>query len=275
MDNKVYALLAILLASVASVALAPVYAQSTSLTVQTDKSSYQTGDTITITGNVGTIKAGQPVLVQILNEKNNPGFFDQVVPGTDGSFTATSKAGGQYYTGSGTYTVKVTYAGQTKTSTFTFTSTSTGPGGQWKTFTLTAGGQSYQIQYQITGGSVTGMTIDGKLSTLTVTISSTANGNLMIKLPRNVIDAKSATSDSEFAVFADEVSTDATEATPTADTRQLTINFDQGTEKIEIVGTQAVPEFGAIAAIVLGVAIVGIIVATAKYNNKLNFTPRL
>ncbi|MEP0825870.1 MAG: PEFG-CTERM sorting domain-containing protein, partial [Nitrososphaera sp.] len=40
------------------------------------------------------------------------------------------------------------------------------------------------------------------------------------------------------------------------------------------IGDRIIPEFGAIAAIVLAVAIVGIIVATARYG-KFNFTPRL
>jgi|SRR5581483_7823263 len=278
MDNKVYALLAILLASVASVALAPVYAQSTSLTVQTDKSSYMTGDTITITGNVGTIKAGQPVLIQVYNEKNNPAGFDQVMPGADGSYNSTFKAGGQYYAGSGTYTVKAAYAGQTKTSTFTFTASGALV---WKTFTLNAGGKQYPIQYMITGGSITGMTISDKLSTLSINITTTSDGTLTLKLPRNVIDARqnvTTGADSEFAAFADSVenlTVDEKAGTATVDARTISIDFVNGTESIEVVGTWAIPEFGAIAAIVLAVAIVGIIVATAKYNNKLNFSPRL
>jgi predicted secreted protein with PEFG-CTERM motif len=55
----------------------------------------------------------------------------------------------------------------------------------------------------------------------------------------------------------------------------LTIPFEAGAEEIEIVGTWIIPEFGAIAAIVLAVAIVGIIVATARYGKFNNFAPRL
>jgi len=44
----------------------------------------------------------------------------------------------------------------------------------------------------------------------------------------------------------------------------LTIPFEAGTEKIEIVGSVVVPEFGTIAMIVLAVAIVSIIVLTTK-----------
>jgi predicted secreted protein with PEFG-CTERM motif len=278
MDNKAYALLAIMLASVASVALIPAYA-ATTITVQTDKTSYNSGDTIKITGKV-TVDTGavnQPVLIKVQDPLGTIARVDQVMPGADGSYTYSFPSGGKLMAKDGKYTVTVTYKSTTTNqSTFDFKAA---PGGEgsWKMFPLKVGDKTYQIPYMISGGSVSGMTIDGKLATLTVTISSTADGKLDIRLPRNVINAtNSATKAQEdFAVFVDDQNMDATEATPTADARQLSINFDSGTETIEIVGTEAIPEFGAIAAIVLAVAIVGIIVATARYSNKLNFTPRL
>ena len=53
----------------------------------------------------------------------------------------------------------------------------------------------------------------------------------------------------------------------------LHIEYDAGTEKIEIVGSHVVPEFGTIAMIVLAVAIISIIVITAK--TKIALIPRL
>jgi predicted secreted protein with PEFG-CTERM motif len=180
----------------------------------------------------------------------------------------------------GTYKVIVTYKGTTTAqTTFNFNA---GTQGQqaWKTYTLNAGGQSYPIQYIITNGTVAGMSVDQKTSTLVINVSTTGNGNLQLKLPRNVIDSRQGTdgksgADTPFAVFLDEAeNVDADESTPTADMRQISFDLSAGTQKVEIVGTTAVPEFGALAAIVLGAAIVGIIVATARYNNKFNF-PRL
>jgi predicted secreted protein with PEFG-CTERM motif len=274
MDNKAYALLAILLASVASVALVPAYA-ATTITVQTDKDSYATGDTIKITGKV-TVDTGtvnQPVLIQVLDPSgNNRAKLDQVNAAADGSYSYSFPSGGPYMTKSGAYSVVVTYNKISKTSTFNFEAAPA-----WKTFPLKVAGQTYPIQYMINGGSVKNMTIDGPTATLTVNIDSSADGKLDIRLPRNVITATdSATkTDTNFEVFIDEENRDSTEATPTADMRQISIPFDNGSETIEIVGTFAIPEFGAIAAIVLAVAIVGIIVATARYSNKLNFSPRL
>jgi len=53
------------------------------------------------------------------------------------------------------------------------------------------------------------------------------------------------------------------------DGNDLTIPFEAGTEKIEIVGSVVVPEFGTIAMIVLAVAIVSIIAITAKTRTAL------
>ena len=55
--------------------------------------------------------------------------------------------------------------------------------------------------------------------------------------------------------------------------RTLHIEYDAGTEKIEIVGSHVVPEFGTIAMIILAVAIVSIIAITAKTRTTL--IPRL
>jgi predicted secreted protein with PEFG-CTERM motif len=276
MDNKAYALLAILLASVASVALIPAYA-ATTITAQTDKESYMSGDTIKITGKV-TVDTGsvnQPILIQVLDPTGNRAKLDQVAAAADGSYTYTFPSGGPLMAKDGAYKVIATYKGTSQTTTFDFKA-----GETWKTFQLKAAGQTYQIQYMINGGSVNNMTIDGPTKTLTVNIASTADGKLDIRLPRNVIDSRAGSdgqtgNDQDFAIFIDDENTEATPATPTADMRQISINFDNGAQTVEIVGTWAVPEFGAIAAIVLAVAIVGIIVATARYSNKLNFSPRL
>jgi len=59
------------------------------------------------------------------------------------------------------------------------------------------------------------------------------------------------------------------EAEFSQDGNDLTIPFEAGTEKIEIVGSVVVPEFGTIAMIVLAVAIVSIIAITAKTRTAL------
>jgi predicted secreted protein with PEFG-CTERM motif len=61
------------------------------------------------------------------------------------------------------------------------------------------------------------------------------------------------------------------ESSTSGNTRTVVIDYKKGTDLIEISGTSVVPEFGAISAIVLAIAIVGIIMATARFGNKFNF----
>jgi len=279
MDYKAYALMAILLASVASVALVgAAYAQTATLTVKTDKSSYASSDDITVTGNLNATAIDQPILIQVKGP-HNIDVIDQFNAAPDGSYSYKFRAGGLMNSdGSGTYTVTVSYKGTT-TNQATFQYTATEIVG-WKTFTIKVGDKSYPVQYKITGGTVQNMVPSTATSDLTITINSTDKGNLLIRLPRNVIDARAGSdlrsgADENFTLFADDVPSDTWDQTEqTADRRTLSIDFEQGTETIDIVGTWALPEFGAIAAIILAIAIVGIIVATTRYG-KFNFAPRL
>jgi uncharacterized membrane protein YraQ (UPF0718 family) len=100
-------------------------------------------------------------------------------------------------------------------------------------------------------------------------VSSQSNGRLTIELPRNSIDSKKqgTNADDAYTVFEDHQSAVAEETTNNNQTRTLAIDFNKGTEKIEIVGTHVAPEFGAVTAvIVFAVAIIGIIVISTKYN---------
>ncbi len=56
------------------------------------------------------------------------------------------------------------------------------------------------------------------------------------------------------------------------DGNQITVEFPAGTEEIEIIGTFVIPEFGAIAALILAVAIISIIAVSAK--TRLSIMPK-
>jgi hypothetical protein len=126
-------------------------------------------------------------------------------------------------------------------------------GGELTTFDLTAGGQTYPIEYMITGGSVENMTTHSENQTLGVTINSMSNGTLTLRLPREVIDSKTDEGeDADFVAFIDNAEyVEPGEIEPAEDTRTLLIGFPAGAESI-----------------------VGIIIATARHNI-FNFGPRM
>ena len=278
MDYKAYALMAILLASVASVALiSTANAQTTSVTVTTDKTAYSAGDQITISGTVTNIQEGQPVLIQVFNPKVALVRTDPVTVAADGSWTYTFPSGGRLMAENGEYEVRATYRGVTEESTFDFTA-----GEDWLTIDAMIGGEEHEIRYRITGGTVDEINGDVDLATLTVGLTTTSDGELTIELKRETMQALTVAnqptggSDIGYEVFVDTIPETGVDEDPASSTaRVLKIPFEQGAEEIEIVGTWIVPEFGAIAAIVLAVAIVGIIVATARYGKFNSFAPRL
>jgi hypothetical protein len=279
MDYKAYALMAILLASVASVALVGT-ANAQALTVETGQPGYAAGDTIEVSGEVGTVQAGLPVLIRVFNPNGALARTDQITPVADGSYTYSFPAGGPgpLMGVSGEYRAAVTYRNNTEETAFNFI---TSEGGQtWRTITVEIAGREHPIRYQINGGTLTNMTADPETVTLTATINSTAPGALAVELPRSMIQslsevgAPSGGNDTDFEAFVDTEGGIFDETMTNSTVRELTIPFEQGAEEIEIVGTWVVPEFSAIAAIILAIAIVGIIVATTRYSKFSSFLPR-
>ena len=115
------------------------------------------------------------------------------------------------------------------------------------------------------------MNPDDDANSLIITIETTSDGELTITLPRALIDAQLGDADDEFFVLVDGEEVEFGEV-KTATDRTLTIAFPDGAETIEIIGTFVVPEFGAIAALVLAVAIISIIAVTAK--TRLSIIPK-
>lgn len=132
---------------------------------------------------------------------------------------------------------------------------------------LKLGNKAYPIKYQITGGKLAGISAEKDNTTLLVNVSSISNGKLIIELPRNVVDSKKQGNvDDNFAVFVDGQYAAADEIKTTAQARTLMVDFDNGTSVIEITGTQMVPEFSTVVIAIFAISIIGVILASSKYN---------
>ncbi len=131
---------------------------------------------------------------------------------------------------------------------------------------------SVDLEYEISAGQVKSMTADGEKNSVTIEIDSTDDGQISVTLPRDVIDAKVGDEDDQFFILVDGEEVDFEETVSTTD-RTVTVEFPAGTETIEVIGTFAIPEFGTIAAVILGIAIISIIVMTTK--SRLSVTPRI
>jgi len=127
------------------------------------------------------------------------------------------------------------------------------------------------LTYAISGGKIIQVIPNLDEKSLMVEIESISNGTLVIKLPREVIDAKFAGEDDSFIVLLDGLDVDFDEST-TGNERTLTIQYPEGTEDIEIIGTYVIPEFGGIAVLILMVSVFSVIFVS---RNKLGFYTKI
>jgi len=112
------------------------------------------------------------------------------------------------------------------------------------------------LNYSVSSGSVSSITSNSDDATLVVAIDTSDDGELSINLDNDNI---TAFDDGSYFVLVNNEEVEFSQ-----DGNDLTIPYEAGTEKIEIVASAVVPEFGTIAMIVLAVAIVSIIVLTTK-----------
>lgn len=246
------------------------------ITVTTNSPSYVMGDTIFISGQVQAVVPGTPLTIQVLNPTTNLIYVAQIDVSSDGKYTSTIKASCSpnqqclWATG-GTYTVKVQYGlpNVTAQTTFAFQSSVTPVSNIFQVKDPNSQ-QTFAVNYTITGGAVKDMTIDPQSLSLIVSINSTSDGSITLQMPRTLIDAKTSSgTDDAFIILIDGAEVKPQSESADSNLRTLTIQFLQGDQDIEIIGTQIIPEFGPIAALVLAIAITSIIAVSAKTGLRL------
>lgn len=275
---SVLALSAIMIASLST---APIYGQmmgdiSQPITVSVDKSTYNEGDTIMISGVVARSGDGD-VTIQIVgpDDSQNIAGVAQSTVNRDGTFEAEIKAGGTMNR-DGTYTVKAQYGSSMTVeavTTFEFLAADRvypvdpterpGVSDNIGDDTITIEGADDTISYDITGGKILSVVPDVESNSLVIIIESTDDGVLTMTIPRTILESMEGEEDSDLFILIDgeerEFDVDTTETS-----RTVTIEFEYGAEMIEIIGTWVIPEFGVIAVMILAVAIVATIVISSR-----------
>ena len=257
----------------------------TVITINTDKDVYEHTDTITITGTVSPVDENEmPVSILFVNQYNSIVEIDQLFVNSDGSWSGQivlnpenrlqSEDGvyeirAQYGSTKITTSIELTNAVETSegvemgtavTGTAVTGTDVTGPGGE--PFYKLAGGQ---IDYDSTCNASPAFFANADDDSIVIYLDPTNDGILTVTLHEDLIKPFE---DGTFAVIVN--NQEMQDFTQIGNT--LTIPCVVGTEKIEIYGSWAIPEFGVIAAMILAVAIVSIIVVTAK--TKLSLVPR-
>lgn len=277
----VFAVLAVL---VVSIGMTPAFGQTQgAIVVSTDKPSYADGEVILVTGEVRDRYSGLQVSIVIIAPNDNRVGLAQVDVSNDKTFSHEFRAGG-LMTVDGTYTVAVQYGGASNSAETMFEfggammdkgngngDVMEKPPGITDT-TVMIEGTDDLILYEITNGRILGVTPIVDDNSLVVSIETTGDGSLQLTIPRTVLESMTNGSDDDVFVLVDGEEYDDYEITVTDTDRKITIQFQEGTEEIEIIGTWVIPEFGTIAAMILAIAIISIIAISAR--SKLSIIPR-
>ena len=255
------------------------------ITMETDKDVYDHSSVITVTGTVDPVDENEiPVTIMLVNQYTSIVVIAQLDVNDDGSWSGQihlnpanslmSEDGvyeirAQYGSTKITTSIELTNAIETSeevetgtavTGTTVTGTTVTGPSGE-SFYKLGAG----QIEYDITCNATPGFFANADDDSIVIYLDPTDDGIISITLHEELIKPFE---DGTFVVIVN--NQEMQDFTQIGNT--LTIPCVAGTEKIEIHGSWAIPEFGVIAAMILAVAIVSIIVVTAK--TKLSIVPR-
>jgi len=260
---------------------------ATVITIETDKDIYDHASTIILTGNVDPVDLRGSEVTIMCKSPGGMGVCGiyQLSVNSDGNFsvsinTATflMKKDGIYefqanYSGLADVTVSVELTNAIETSETGTAVIGTAVIGTAVTGTGEAGTDEVsfyklapgQIEYDITCNASPAFFANADDDSIVILLDATDDGILTITLHDELIKPFD---DGTFVVIVDnQVMQDFTQIGNT-----LTIPCLAGTEKIEIHGSWAIPEFGVIAAMILAVAIISIIVVTAK--TRLSIVPR-
>ena len=254
------------------------------LDISTDKEAYNPGETITISGNVNPQIPGTDVILQIVSPRNNIVHLDQLEVNSNGEFDGEIETDfGGLWKNSGTYEIRAFYWNDERVDIqFDYGMTSVGmmqekpldESVQTEESTeivdveergnMSLDVQGINVNYIINGGKIISIIPDLDETSLIITIETTTDGELIITLPKDVIDGIFfVLVDGEETMYTEEVNDNSS---------TLIIPFYNGTEEIEIIGTFVIPEFGTIVVLVLAIAIITIITITSK--SRLSIMPK-
>jgi len=243
------------------------------ITMETDKDVYDHSSVITVTGQVEPIDPQGTEVTIIVKRMDPVGLvqIDQIAVNSDGSFSTTIMTENSKMKYDGTYLINAKYVGIETTVSIELTNaietseTGTAETGTAVTGTAVTGTAEEilyklspgQIVYDITCNATPAFYANADDDSIVIYLDPTDDGILTVTLHEELIKPFE---DGTFVVIVDnQVMGDFTQIGNT-----LTIPCVAGTEKIEIHGSWAIPEFGVIAAMILAVAIISIIVVTAK-----------
>ena len=250
------------------------------ITMETDKDVYDHSSVITVTGTVDPVDENEvPVTIMLVNQYTSIIVIAQLDVNNDGSWSGQIhlNPANSLMSEDGVYEIRAQY-GSTKITTSIELTNAVETSEEVETRTAVTGttvtgssGESFyklgvgQIEYDMTCNATPGFFANADDDSIVIYLEPTDDGIISVTLHEDLIKPFE---DGTFVVIVD--NQEMHDFTQVGNT--LTIPCVAGTEQNDIHGRWAIPEFGVIAAMILAVAIVSIIVITAK--TRLSLVPR-
>ncbi|MFQ5969935.1 MAG: hypothetical protein ACE5J2_05530, partial [Nitrososphaerales archaeon] len=133
--------------------------------------------------------------------------------------------------------------------------------------TVTYQESSFDVMTSLSNGSVKSIEVVPDFTSIILMLeTSVSDGELMITLPRALIDSRANGADHDFTILVNGKETDYEEHSATTSERALTVPVFAGAEEVEIFGTQVVPEFPIAVIAVMG-AMIATAIAVSRFKN--------
>jgi len=249
------------------------YEDNKILYVLTDSDTYDHESKIHVTGNVGNLREGAQLTIVVTGPNGNLVTVDQFSPDSNGDYSMMIDTSSKFMKYDGTYKMKVQYDDNDIIVHTTFElvgGLELGSLSSHDEHEHDAGFELFDVtndlRYRASSGEVHAIMANPFDSTLIITMHDVVDdGELSITLSDDVIEPFG---DGGFFVLVNGEENHDYEQ----DGNFVVIPYEAGTSTIEIIGVSVVPEFGAIAGLVLAAAIISIIVLSAK--TRLNVIPK-
>ena len=249
------------------------------ISVSTSRDIYYEDDIIIVFGKVTAILNELPVTIQLYHEDSLIAV-DQVEIALDGTFATDFRAKGNFWKEDGTYIVRAFYTPEKiAEKTFQFFKKPSDRTSSLFPVDIPNSG-SFDLGYSIIGGEINDIILNQEHYSLLIELKADSNGNIVLKLPRENIEAKTSEGmDEIFIVLISKTGLDGDDFTEVEfkeietgpDFRTMSIQFEEDDRWIEIIGTYVIPEFGTIVTMILLIAVTTtIIMSKSKFSVKYN-----
>ena len=241
------------------------------ITVNTDRDTYTTGDTVMVNGNIQYNHATD-ISITVRAPNGNIVLLKQLTPNNDKSFEESFIIGGLFKF-DGVYTIDVNYGSPERVDNTKFNvnvdkeklaeilpETEPEPPLDIGTSNWYISAADQNLEYTISGADITNMTVNTNNTSIDIVLDNVQDGVITLIIPDTIMTADEST----LFVNINDEPTQNIEFEQRGDTIIVTVYFNENTETISIMGSWVIPEFGAITGIILTMAIIPVILLSYK-----------